>query len=141
MSWWVWVLVCGALLAAEMVLGTDFFLVFFGVGALLLALLGLTGAELPLWGQLALFSAFSVGSLLVFRERLRNLWLDKRPYEELRGEFATAQSPMAAGALGRAELRGTLWQARNVGPEDLAPGDRCQVEAVDGLLLAVRRTT
>ena len=40
--------------------------------------------------------------------------------------------------LGKAELRGTSWSARNRGAAALARGQRCVVEKVDGLMLWVR---
>lgn len=142
MPWWGWILVGAVLLVAEIGLATDFYLVFFGVGAFTLAVLGLAGVVLPAWAQWLLFAAVAVGSLALFRSRLRRtLWAGRRPYDELRGEIATASERLAAGAVGHAELRGAQWQVRNGGPEELAPGDRCRVEAVDGLMLTVRRTT
>lgn len=142
MPWWGWILTGASLLAAEVMLSTDFYLVFFGAGALLLGLAGLAGFSLPIWSQWLLFAALSVTSLALFRTRWRkSLWKGKRQYDELRGEVATASEAMSAGGTGRGELRGATWQLRNAGPEDLAPGDRCRVEAVEGLTLTVRRTT
>lgn len=142
MPWWGWIIVGASLLAAEVALSTDFYLVFFGAGALVLGLLGLAGVSLPVWAQWLLFAILSVISLALFRTRWRrSLWKGRTSYEELRGELATASERVAAGATGRGELRGTVWQLKNAGPEELVPGDRCRVEAVEGLTLTVRRTT
>jgi membrane protein implicated in regulation of membrane protease activity len=40
--------------------------------------------------------------------------------------------------VGTAELRGTSWTARNIGPAPLANGQRCKVQRVDGLMLYVK---
>ena len=45
---------------------------------------------------------------------------------------------IAAGALGRVELHGTLWSARNTGPTPLVAGGEAVVERADGLELSVR---
>ena len=44
---------------------------------------------------------------------------------------------IAVGELGKAELRGTSWNARNAGAEAIAKGQRLKVDRVDGLTLHV----
>ena len=56
MPWWGWIFVGATLLAAEVALSTDFYLVFFGAGALVLGVLGLVGLSLPVWAQWLLFA-------------------------------------------------------------------------------------
>jgi membrane protein implicated in regulation of membrane protease activity len=142
MPWWSWVVVGAVCLAAEVILSTDFFLVFFGASALIVGALGLARVSLPIWSQWLLFAGIAVVSLTLFRSRWRrSLWRGRAPYDELRGEIAVAGERLAPGATGRGQLRGTLWQMRNAGPEDLEPGDRCRVEAVEGLTLTVRKAT
>ena len=46
---------------------------------------------------------------------------------------------IAVDAVGKAELRGTTWNARNVGDKLLTRAQRCRVRRVDGLTLAHRR--
>jgi membrane protein implicated in regulation of membrane protease activity len=41
-------------------------------------------------------------------------------------------------AIGKAELRGSTWNARNVGETPITEDQRCRVESVDGLTLSVR---
>jgi membrane protein implicated in regulation of membrane protease activity len=52
--------------------------------------------------------------------------------------LATPKERIAPGAVGRVELRGTVWSARNDAAESIEPGRRCRVFRVDGLLLYVR---
>jgi membrane protein implicated in regulation of membrane protease activity len=42
------------------------------------------------------------------------------------------------GGRGKLELRGSTWDARNVGDTALSAGSRCLVQSVDGLTLHVR---
>jgi membrane protein implicated in regulation of membrane protease activity len=58
--------------------------------------------------------------------------------DTLVGEVATVIENIQAGSVGKAELRGTSWNARNMGSQDLARGQRCRVESVDGLTLFIR---
>jgi membrane protein implicated in regulation of membrane protease activity len=83
----------------------------------------------------------SVGTLALFRRPLlRMVEPSSRPHEvdSLVGEAAAALEDIPAGAIGKAEMRGTSWSARNVGSGALARGQRCKVERVEGLMLFVR---
>jgi membrane protein implicated in regulation of membrane protease activity len=44
---------------------------------------------------------------------------------------------LAPGEVGKVELRGSSWSARNVSETALTPGARCRVLAVEGLMLKV----
>jgi membrane protein implicated in regulation of membrane protease activity len=143
MIWWYWV-VFGLLLAGfEILTPGGFFLLFFGVAAILVGVLA--GLELggPLWMQWFLFSALSVVCVLFFRNPLVRYMqqgaADASSIDSLRGEVAVAMDGIAVGAMGRAQLRGTVWSARNGGDTPIAPGDRCTVDAVDGLTIRIRR--
>jgi len=45
---------------------------------------------------------------------------------------------LAPGAVGKAELRGSAWTAKNVDARPLARGERSIVAQVDGLVLSLR---
>jgi inner membrane protein len=51
------------------------------------------------------------------------------------GEVAIALEALPAGATGKAELRGTPWTTKNVGPTAFLKGQRGKVTNVDGLTL------
>ncbi len=140
MAWWVWVLGGLALLAVEILTPGGFFVVFFGLGALAVGALAALGLATADWLQWLLFSLLSVGSLVLFRERLlrRMRSSDGPAVDNLVGEVAVLLDDLAPGAVGKAELRGTSWSVRQAGPTVLARGRRCRVERVDGLLLWVR---
>jgi membrane protein implicated in regulation of membrane protease activity len=103
----------------------------------LLASAGLAG---PLPVQVLTFSVVSIALLLLFRARLLR-WMQAMPQappnDTLVGEIAMATEPLPPGHVGRIELRGTVWSARNASPALINPGDRCRVVRVDGLLLDV----
>jgi inner membrane protein len=139
--WWAWALVGLALLGVEMFTPGGFFVLFFGIGALLVALLVGLGAAGPPWAQWLIFSAVSVVSLLLFRSRLLKRFGHGEParvLDTLEDEVATPLEDLAPGAVGKAELRGTSWTARNAGDSPLARGQRCRVSRVEGLTLHLR---
>ena len=143
MPWWGWIVVGAILLIAEASIGTDFWLVFFGAGAFLVGLLRLAGVHLPESGDWLLFAVASIGSLVLFRRRLRARFHHDTGGagvpRDLIGEAGIARETVPPGARGVAEIRGSVWKIRNTGARDLAPGDRLRIEAIDGLTLDVRR--
>jgi membrane protein implicated in regulation of membrane protease activity len=142
MVWWAWILFGLGLLAAEMLTPGGFFVLFFGLAALLVGALVAIGAGGPDWFQWLLFSLLSVASMLVFRRRLVDRFnrpaLEGRKLDSLVGEVAVLTGDLAPGGTGKAELRGTSWTVRTRGPAILAHGTRCTVESVEGLTLWVR---
>lgn len=140
MAWWLWLVLGLALLGLEILTPGGFYVLFFGIGALVAgALAGLAGG--PVWLQWLLFSAISLGSLALFRPplvRALGRGAKSAPIDTLEGEVATPIDDIAPGAVGRAELRGTTWTARNADDRPLGRGQRCRVARVDGLMLIIR---
>jgi membrane protein implicated in regulation of membrane protease activity len=138
MTWWMWVLVGLGLLVLEMVTPGGLFALFFGIGALAVALLALAGAG-GVWQWIA-FTVVSVGLLLGFRRTLRDRLAARAgpPMDSIVGEQAVLLGDLPAGGEGKAELRGTPWTARAASGIPLEAGQRCRVERVDGLTLWLR---
>ena len=141
MQWWHWVVLGLLLAAAEMAAAGGFYVIFFGIGALVVG--GLAAFDLagPLWLQIVLFSAISIIGLAVFRRRLLRMWQvqpQSPSIDTLVGEIGTASEDVAPGAIGKIELRGTSWSAKNSSAKALASGERCRVVRVDGLTLHVK---
>ncbi len=139
MSWWIWVLAGLALLAAEFA-STTMHIGFFAVGAFVVALLVGFGVDVPLWGQLAIFTGVSILAFAFVRPILvRKLKLDFKPnVDSMIGEQAIATEDILVAGLGKAEMRGTTWSARNVGETTLARGQRCVVAGIEGLVLHIK---
>jgi membrane protein implicated in regulation of membrane protease activity len=140
MAWWFWIVLGTVLLAAEVIIAADFYLVFFGIAGLVLGLLAVFGVELPAWGQWLLFAGLAIAGLMIYRGRWKRklMTADREMLPELEGEVGTAREDIAAGARGRVDLRGSAWDAQNDDSTHLAAGDRCVVVRVDGLTLHVR---
>jgi membrane protein implicated in regulation of membrane protease activity len=139
-AWWHWLALGLVLIALELAASGGFYIIFFGVAAVVVAALSLVGASGPIWMQLLLFSVLSVISLLFFRSpMLRWMKLDQGggDVDSLVGETAVVKQDIPAGEIGRVELRGTSWSARNRGAELLTTGRRCVVVGVDRLMLII----
>ncbi|HET7437001.1 MAG TPA: NfeD family protein [Thermoanaerobaculia bacterium] len=139
MSWWIWVLAGFLLLAIEFS-STTLHIGFFAVGAFVVAILVALGVKMPFWGELLTFTLSSLAAFFFLRPILvRKLKLNvSKPVDTFVGEAAVALGDIPAEGLGKAEMRGTTWSARNVGPEPLARGQRCTVTGIDGLVISVR---
>jgi inner membrane protein len=139
MSWWIWVLIGVALLTVEFA-STTMHLGLFAVGAFVVSLLVAVGVDLPLWGQLLVFTGVSLFSLLFIRPILvRKLRLhETKTVDTLIGEQAVTLDEIGPAGLGKAEMRGSTWSARNVGETVLLRGQRCVVAGVEGLVIHIR---
>ena len=140
MEWWIWILLGLLLLLAELLTPGGFYIIFFRIGAVIVGVLAGFNAAGPLWFQFILFSILSVLTLWLFREKLLQLTQGERRknVDSLVGETAVATEEIHLNAVGKAELRGTSWNARNVGDKPLTRGQRCIVERVEGLTIFVR---
>lgn len=143
-AWWVWV-VAGLVLLILEVVTPGLVLLFFGAAALLVGLALGIGLELPAWAALLAFSVLSVVLLLAFRgplmRRMRSRPGSAPRIDRLEDETATTLEELSPGGVGRVELRGTTWSARNADAASIPPGARCRVVRVDGLTLHVSRET
>jgi membrane protein implicated in regulation of membrane protease activity len=139
-TWWMWMALGVVRAAIEVATPGGFVVIFFAVAACVVALLSLAGAAGGPVLQWLEFSVVAVAALRLFRNPLlKHLRVRDHGHvvDAIAGETAIASTYMAPGEYGSAELRGTVWKARNV---DLAPvtaGQRCRVVAVEGLLLDV----
>ncbi len=140
MEWWIWILIGLALLLGELATPGGFYIIFFGFGAIVVGTLAGLDIAGPAWFQVILFCAASVVSLVLFRERLlRMTQVESRDdVDSLIGETAVMMEEVPINSVGKAEMRGTSWNARNIGERTLTRGERCKVERVEGLTIFVR---
>ena len=141
MTWWLWAALGLVLGAIELATPGGFFVIFFGVAALVVGVAQLAGLGLPAWGQWLAFPVLAIIALRLFRRPLLarlQLSAADGTMDTLVSEIATPTGSIAPGDFGRAELRGTVWAAHNVSAGTVIPGQRCRVVAVNGLQLDIR---
>lgn len=142
MPWWGWLIVAALSLAAEMfVLDAQFYLVFFGISAAIIGLLGLSGVNMPDWAQWLALSVLAVGSMLTFRRRVYELVRGRTGHVEERltvGDRVTVPVRLEPSQTCRVDYRGSSWTARNVDETPIEAGREAVIARVDGLVLLVR---
>lgn len=140
MEWWHWIVLGSILFAAEIfAIEAQFYLVFAGLSAVLVGLLGLTPVDLPSWGQWAVFGLLSLVSMFSLRKTLHEKIHGNTPGYRvgLAGETLTIETPIDAGKSGRVSFRGTDWTVVNEGITSINSGERVQIERSEGLTLYV----
>jgi membrane protein implicated in regulation of membrane protease activity len=139
MEWWVWVVLGFGLLGCELLTPGGFFFLFFGLGAIVVGALAGLGVATEAWLQWLLFTVVSLVCLIPLRGRLVR-WIGSGqdttlPIDSLVGQCAVLLDDLPPGEIGKAELRGTAWNARNADQNALRRGQRGKVTRVDGLTL------
>ena len=141
MSWWIWVALGLVLAAIELATPGGIFIIFFGIAALAVGALTLTGLIAATWVQWLLFPVIALVAVRLFRQPLLGrlgMRDDSDSVDTLVGELATPSTDIAPGGHGRAEMRGSTWNVRNVAAVPIAAGQRCRVVMVAGLVLDIR---
>jgi membrane protein implicated in regulation of membrane protease activity len=137
MPWWLWVVSGIALAAAETRITRDFTLLCVGISAILVGVI--SALEIfPIWGQWLAFALLSGATLFWARDWLRSHLLRTAEHRELSnvlGEVAIPVDDVPPYGFGKAELRGTRWNAHNASHVALSRGQRCRVMKIKGLTL------
>ncbi len=141
MPWWSWLILGFALLGGEMLSPGGFYLLFAGIGALVVGLLALANLAGPDWTQWLLFTLLSVLSLTLLRSRLARSILPASPGAEIVGETVELTTEIQPDGIGQARFRGSVWKVRNAGPSALEVGARCRVDEVNGITLTVGKSS
>ncbi len=145
MLWWHWAVLGFSLIGIEILtlggLGNFYFL-FFGMAALMVSALTSAGLVDAAWLQWFLFAILGIISLLVMKKPLQsNKTLDGKDepdVDSMLGEIAKVLEPLAPQAMGKVELRGSTWNARNAGESLLDTNSIAKIVRVDGLTLWIQ---
>jgi len=127
------------LLVIELVTPAGFYVLFFGLGAMTVGVLEGVGLAESALSQWLIFSVASLAYLFLFRGRLQNrVKRGTSEVDTLLGEIAIPRERIRPGELGRVDLRGTLWTARNDATAVIDPDTRCRVVRVEGLIVGIQ---
>ncbi len=141
MPWWSWLILGFALLGGEMLASGGFYLLFLGIGALIVGLLVLANLAGPDWTQWLLFALLSVLSLTMLRSRLASRFLPAKTSAEIVGETVELTTAIQPDGVGQARFRGSVWRVHNAGSRALEVGARCRVDEVIGITLTVAKSS
>lgn len=148
MVWWHWALLGLGCLGLEILtlggLGNFYFL-FFGISALMVSAIVALGLSEPAWLQWLLFAGLGLISLLALQKPLQRRITPTVDFsastDTLIGEIAIPLDDVPVHAAGKAELHGSTWTVRNLGPMPVKKGDRCRVVRAHGLTLDIQPET
>ena len=138
---WLWLYVGAFLMLAELA-SPGFVVFFFGLAAATVSPLKWLFPSLPIWGQLAAFSALSILYLLVLRKYLKKVFVgDKLEASSIDNEYVgrvgRVVEAVRPGVSGRILLGDAEWDAR--ADERLEAGTEVRVVAQENLTLVVER--
>ena len=141
---WIWGILGLVLLGVEMLTGTMYVL-WFGVAAILLAILTWLAPAMPISLQLFLFSGFSIVSLILWRRNYKknstDLHIGQSQGDEIGrvGTIAETVSPKQAGRIQFTQgvMGSREWAA--VSNEEIEAGAEAVIVAVEGNSLRVKR--
>lgn len=141
MQWWLWCIFGVALLGVELLaVDAQFYLVFAGLSAVAVGLLGLVGLELPVAGQWLLFAVLAVTAMFTLRRPIYAKLMN-RPFGNVSTDLdqrVVLTQELAPGKTCRIEYRGSGWTALNIGDEPIPPGGTARIDSIDGVTLRVR---
>ena len=145
MIWWNWAILGLVLIGIEILtlggLGNFYFL-FFGMAALMVSGLTWFGLIEAAWLQWFLFAIFGITSFVVLKNPLQGKGKTSNgkeiPVDSMVGEIATVLESLAPQAMGKVELRGSTWNARNAGDNLLDKDALARIVRVDGLTLWIQ---
>jgi len=141
MAWWSWCILGVVLFGVELfAVDAQFFLVFAGLSALLVGVLGLVGIDLPVWAQWLSFAVLAIVAMFTLREHIYARFMSKplgKVSTDLDQRVVLTQE-LAPGKSCRIEYRGSGWTAVNVGERAIAAGDSARIDSIDGVTLHLR---
>jgi len=143
-EWWTWIVGGIMLMLAELAIPA-FFIIWFGLGALLVGLLLLLAPELSITAQLALWTVASLAMVglwfKVFKQSFAKTRIGTADGEVIGeiGLLATAVAPFARGKVRfqRPVLGSEEWVC--LADEAIAAGERVKVVAVEGSFLKISK--
>lgn len=142
MPWWGWLVLAAALLSIELfVIDAQFYLVFLGISAALVAFLDLAEPSMAAWHQWLAFAVLALVTMVAFRDRVYQLVRKRTGHVDQRltlGDRVVIPVRLEPGQSCRAEYRGSSWTARNVDQLPIDAGKEAVIAHVDGLTLHVR---
>lgn len=144
LEWWAWIVGGIGLILAELAI-PSFFVVWFGLGALLVGLLALLMPALSLTAQLAIWTAASLGMVMlwfrVFKPGFHKTRIGTAAGEAV-GEIGLLVSAVAPFERGKVRFQRPVLGSEEwicMADTPIATGERVKVVAVEGSFLTVSK--
>jgi membrane protein implicated in regulation of membrane protease activity len=137
---WVWGIVGLGLLILEL-LTVSFFLMFFGIAALVVAVLKWTGLN-DFATEMTIFSLVGVVGTFFFRSKLVNKLQSRQTGNSSQtdqNQEIHLSADVPAGGQALIEYQGANWTAINNGSETLTAGTKVRIERIDGVKIIITK--
>ena len=142
MAWWGWCIVGVVLFGLELLaVDAQFYLVFAGLAAIVVGLVGLLGVDLPAWAQWLAFAVLSIVAMFTVRRQIYDKLATGRALGKVNtdvDQHIVVSQELAPGKSCRIEYRGSGWTAVNVGEQIIPAGGGARIDSVDGVTLRIR---
>lgn len=142
MQWWIWLVFGVALILLELVLPT-FFILWFGIGAILVSLIALLAPNLQLDMQVLLWVLFSSVTTVLWFKLFRRKKADVRwTADSVLGEVGLLTASVSEFQKGRVRFQKPIlgneeWTC--IADSDIAAGERVRLTAIEGNTARVSR--
>lgn len=142
MQWWIWLVFGVALILLELLLPT-FFILWFGIGAVLVALTALVAPSLHLDMQVLLWVLFSSATTLLWFKVLRRKKPDVRwTADSVIGEVGLLTVAVSEFQKGRVRFQKPILGSEEwicVADSEIAVGERVRLTAIEGNTARISR--
>jgi membrane protein implicated in regulation of membrane protease activity len=135
----IWLIIGLVLIVAEIVT-TTFILLFFGVGAIVTAVVAALGLE-SIAAQIILCTIVSGSGIFLFRGKLRSSLEAKNPMagNDMHDEKLELSEDIPPGATAKIMFRGSPWTALNDSPDTMRKGQTVKIARTDGIKLILEK--
>lgn len=143
MHWWYWIGL-GFLLSLLEVFTVTFFILWFGIGAVLVGLINFVWTDMPVEAQILSWAMLSVLLALLWFMVLKNRIPDKRwTAEEVIGEEGLLTHPVDEFTKGRVRFQKPILGSEEwtcTSNTDIAANERVRIVSVDGNTVRVQKS-
>lgn len=133
----IWACLGVALIIFE-VFTTTFFILFFGIAALLVAVIRLFGLDHTAT-EIILFAMTGIAGTLIFRKKIIKSFKSTSEIELPGDKLITITQDIDARSTGTIQYRGSTWRAINDSEYALKKGDVAVIERIDGVKLVLKQ--
>ncbi|MCP5464077.1 MAG: NfeD family protein [Deltaproteobacteria bacterium] len=135
----IWAII-GIVLIIFEIFTTTFFLLFFGISALLVAGLKSFGFD-NVALEIFLFALLGISGTFVFRGKILSSFKGNKELRNDIGQSITITNPIPKGKKGQIEYRGSTWTAINNSDSDFEPEDNAIIERIEGVKIILTKSS
>lgn len=118
---------------------TTFFLLFFGIAGIVVALIRVAGLIDHLPTEIIIFSVIGILGTLIFRKKMMQSIHSRNPVNIDVGSSVTVSEDIASKSEGSITYRGSPWKAFNNSDYSLKKGDFAIIENIEGVKIILNK--